>query len=107
MPFIVPQNHTKTHGENCFRSLLEGDSPRCGEMSAKQTKGTAPSALSSNSETEGVGVLFTPSVKTCGFATSLYEGGECGGQVLLACLLRQHFCSFYSQRCPPDTRAPP
>ena len=45
-------------------------------MSAKQTKGTAPSALSSDSETEGVGVFFTPSVKTCGFATSLYEGGE-------------------------------
>ena len=83
MPHIVPRKSHKTHGENQFRSLREGDSPRCGEMSAKQTKGTAPSALSSDSETEGVGVFFTPSVKTCGFATSLYEGGECMGRYFI------------------------
>ena len=29
------------------------------------------------------------------------------GLALLACRLRQRFCSFHSQRCPPDTRAPP
>ena len=28
------------------------------------------------------------------------------GLELLACRLRQRFCSFHSQRCPPDTRAP-
>ena len=28
------------------------------------------------SETEGVFYSFTPSVKTCGFATSLLEGGK-------------------------------
>ncbi|MGN0539143.1 MAG: hypothetical protein ACI4KI_04735, partial [Candidatus Fimenecus sp.] len=70
---------------NPFRSLFEGDSPRCGEMSAKQTKGTAPSALSAKL-TEGVYSnfsfsiincsFFTPSVKTYGFATSLTEGGK-------------------------------
>ena len=51
------------------------------KLAAKTVSAPSVRELSSDSETEGVGVFFTPSVKTCGFATSLGEGGEAGASI--------------------------